>query len=177
LTLLLRCGASLFVGLSLRILSGAALRFLLGRDASYLLGSTHFLFGLTLLLRCGASLFIGLALRFLGGAAPRLSLCRNASFFSAASRAHDNPNDRGCERKTNPADDEKHLHDRGSSPPILAAYGRATPLAIAARAPTEIGKGVGTCLLALARRPTFGHSAFRGQHAHRGARGRHVRCP
>jgi hypothetical protein len=86
---------------SLCFLAGTSLRLSLCRNASFLLGPA-------LPLRCGACFFFRAALRFFCLTSLPFSLCRNAGLFlrAAASRAHDDPHVRGCERKTNRADNE-----------------------------------------------------------------------
>jgi hypothetical protein len=158
-------------------LCSLALGLSLGSDSGFRHGTVCLRFGLALSLRCGASFYLGAPLGFLSGTSLHLSLCRNAGsgLGASAAGAHHHSDDRGCERKTNPANDKKHLHEQRSSP--LSAYGRVSPIAIAVRAPTEIAQGVGGCPRPMTRTPTFGQAAFRVQHAHWGARERHVRRP
>ncbi|HMN97667.1 MAG TPA: hypothetical protein PKC43_14455 [Phycisphaerales bacterium] len=136
--LALRCRASLFVGATLRVSPRGNPSLFLGA-ALCSLGRTsaRLLFGLALPLRGGAGCHLGAVLGFFCPTSLCLSRRLNASdFFSAAlrsfclatlrlphgcstglalvappSRAHDDPDDRGCERKANPADDERQLHD------------------------------------------------------------------
>jgi len=115
LPLCLRCRTRLFIGATLRFLGRTSLRLL---------------FGLALPLRRGAGCQLGAVLGFFCLAVLRLPLgCSTGLALGAsAARAHDDPNDRGCERKTNPADDEKHLHDWGSTPPFCTPTAGHLPL-------------------------------------------------
>jgi hypothetical protein len=197
LALPLGSSASLLFGAVLRFLGGTLLRGPLCRIASFLLGLTRFRFDLALPLgsrtslyfsavlgkalprRCGACFFFRAALRLFCLMSLRLPLRRNAGSFrgAAASRAHHKRKNRDREHKTDPADDEWHLH--GLEVLVLSIRLRRSisPCYLGACCPTESVNGFAACLPTLPRRPTLGQSAFSEQHAHWGVRGRQVRCP
>ena len=103
-----------FVGSAARLF-GLTLGFLLSREAGFRLGSTE-----SLLLRLEA---LALFVRSL----ERRPILARTDVFGGAVRAlapsrppqcaHHDDHDRGCERETEPTDDQKHLHDWGRSPP------------------------------------------------------------
>jgi hypothetical protein len=173
LSFLLGCEAGFRLPSSWPFLFGPALNFLLGREAGFVLG-------------WAPSLLCHVETVAVGGSRKRCILIGNgAPVLGAAVRtlaprrpppcAHDQDQDCGRERETEPADHRKQSHDWNSL--LLPAYGRASSFATTARAYAGVATNPCVCSEDRTGSPNLGHIVSNGHCEQWGARGRHVRCP